>query len=189
MLRFSRGVTEQCVFGEVGHLIDTWWIQLRMRILTMSRLTFCTEWRGQVASTGPVPIVRLVYGGFLPHAKLEIRSSHFPLSVARTQNGRIIISVAFCANRKSLESFELRLHQPNCYIIRDNTLKSLIYLVNFVPQNCKDHVINYSIASILHECISPRNAKGKTKGNKNKSATSKETIFNFFRAFEKNTFL
>lgn len=50
-------------------------------------------------------------------------------------------------------------------------------------------MINYSIASILHECISPRNAKGKTKGNKNKSATSKETIFNFFRAFEKNTFL
>ncbi|XP_031364979.1 cytosolic carboxypeptidase 1-like isoform X4 [Apis dorsata] len=38
-------------------------------------------------------------------------------------------------------------------------------------ENCKDHVINYSIASILHECISPRNAKGKTKGNKNKSAT------------------
>ncbi|XP_043794374.1 cytosolic carboxypeptidase 1-like isoform X5 [Apis laboriosa] len=38
-------------------------------------------------------------------------------------------------------------------------------------ENCKDHVINYSIASILHECISTRNAKGKTKGNKNKSAT------------------
>ncbi|XP_043591369.1 cytosolic carboxypeptidase 1-like isoform X1 [Bombus pyrosoma] len=38
-------------------------------------------------------------------------------------------------------------------------------------ENCKDHVINCSIASILHECISPRVAKGKTKGNKNKSAT------------------
>lgn len=41
-------------------------------------------WLGRI--NGPVPIVRLVYGGFLPHAKLEIRSSHFPLSVARTQN-------------------------------------------------------------------------------------------------------
>ncbi|XP_017875220.1 cytosolic carboxypeptidase 1-like isoform X2 [Ceratina calcarata] len=38
-------------------------------------------------------------------------------------------------------------------------------------ENCKDHVINCSIASILHECISLRAAKGKTKGNKNKSAT------------------
>ncbi|XP_015435460.1 PREDICTED: cytosolic carboxypeptidase 1-like isoform X3 [Dufourea novaeangliae] len=38
-------------------------------------------------------------------------------------------------------------------------------------ENCKDHVVNYSIAGILHECISPRIAKGKTKGNKNKSAT------------------
>ncbi|KOC68252.1 Cytosolic carboxypeptidase 1 [Habropoda laboriosa] len=38
-------------------------------------------------------------------------------------------------------------------------------------ENCKDHVINCSIASILHECISPRVAKGKTKGSKNKSAT------------------
>ncbi|XP_043526563.1 cytosolic carboxypeptidase 1-like isoform X4 [Frieseomelitta varia] len=38
-------------------------------------------------------------------------------------------------------------------------------------ENCKDHVINCSIASILHECISPRVARGKTKGNKNKSAT------------------
>lgn len=38
-------------------------------------------------------------------------------------------------------------------------------------ENCKDHVINCSIASILHECISLRAAKGKNKGNKNKSAT------------------
>ncbi|XP_034173471.2 cytosolic carboxypeptidase 1 isoform X4 [Osmia lignaria lignaria] len=38
-------------------------------------------------------------------------------------------------------------------------------------ENCKDHVINCSIASILHECVSPRFPKGKSKGNKNKSAT------------------
>ncbi|XP_076751692.1 cytosolic carboxypeptidase 1 isoform X2 [Xylocopa sonorina] len=38
-------------------------------------------------------------------------------------------------------------------------------------ENCKDHVINCSVASILHECISLRVAKGRTKGNKNKSAT------------------
>ncbi|XP_076245473.1 cytosolic carboxypeptidase 1 isoform X2 [Calliopsis andreniformis] len=38
-------------------------------------------------------------------------------------------------------------------------------------ENCKDHVINCSIAGILHECISPRASKGKMKGNKNKSAT------------------
>ncbi|XP_076221062.1 cytosolic carboxypeptidase 1 isoform X2 [Nomia melanderi] len=38
-------------------------------------------------------------------------------------------------------------------------------------KNCKDHVINYSIASILRECISYRIPKAKNKGNNNKSAT------------------
>ncbi|XP_078049658.1 cytosolic carboxypeptidase 1 isoform X2 [Augochlora pura] len=39
-------------------------------------------------------------------------------------------------------------------------------------KNCKDHAINYSIASILHECIASRIPKGKTKGPKNKSTKS-----------------
>ncbi|XP_012141750.1 cytosolic carboxypeptidase 1 isoform X3 [Megachile rotundata] len=38
-------------------------------------------------------------------------------------------------------------------------------------ENCKDHVINCSIASIIHECVSPRVPKGKSKGMKNKSVT------------------
>ncbi|XP_011867871.1 PREDICTED: cytosolic carboxypeptidase 1-like isoform X4 [Vollenhovia emeryi] len=40
-------------------------------------------------------------------------------------------------------------------------------------ENCKDHVANYSVTGILHECISPRVTKGKSKerGSKNKSAT------------------
>ncbi|XP_018402970.1 PREDICTED: cytosolic carboxypeptidase 1-like [Cyphomyrmex costatus] len=40
-------------------------------------------------------------------------------------------------------------------------------------ENCKDHVANCSIAGILHECISPRIIKGKSKerGSKNRSAT------------------
>ncbi|XP_014480717.1 PREDICTED: cytosolic carboxypeptidase 1-like isoform X2 [Dinoponera quadriceps] len=40
-------------------------------------------------------------------------------------------------------------------------------------ENCKDHVADCSIAGILHECISPRasRSKSKKKGSKNKSAT------------------
>ncbi|XP_018303936.1 cytosolic carboxypeptidase 1 isoform X2 [Mycetomoellerius zeteki] len=40
-------------------------------------------------------------------------------------------------------------------------------------ENCKDHVANCSIAGILHECISPRIIKGKSKerGSKNRNAT------------------
>ncbi|XP_071627062.1 cytosolic carboxypeptidase 1 isoform X2 [Temnothorax longispinosus] len=40
-------------------------------------------------------------------------------------------------------------------------------------ENCKDHVANCSVTSILHECISPRVTKGKSKerGSKNRSAT------------------
>ncbi|XP_029156275.1 cytosolic carboxypeptidase 1-like isoform X2 [Nylanderia fulva] len=40
-------------------------------------------------------------------------------------------------------------------------------------ENCKDHVANCSITGILHECISPRVTKGKSKekASKNKSTT------------------
>ncbi|XP_076668158.1 cytosolic carboxypeptidase 1 isoform X3 [Andrena cerasifolii] len=44
-------------------------------------------------------------------------------------------------------------------------------------ENCKDHVIDCTIAGILHECISPRAVKGKIKGNKNKSATSNSNFY------------
>ncbi|XP_046827934.1 cytosolic carboxypeptidase 1-like isoform X2 [Vespa crabro] len=38
-------------------------------------------------------------------------------------------------------------------------------------ENSKDYVLNCSITGILHECISPKMTKGKSKGNKNKNAT------------------
>ncbi|XP_054005382.1 cytosolic carboxypeptidase 1-like isoform X2 [Hylaeus anthracinus] len=62
--------------------------------------------------------------------------------------------------------------------IRERTLEKLwrknsgameIFIATL--ENCKDHVINYSVACIIHECISPRFTRGKSKGNKNKSAT------------------
>ncbi|XP_011339802.2 cytosolic carboxypeptidase 1 isoform X2 [Ooceraea biroi] len=43
-----------------------------------------------------------------------------------------------------------------------------------ILENCKDHVANCSIASILRECVSPRMTKGKgpkDKGSKNKNTT------------------
>ncbi|XP_076379521.1 cytosolic carboxypeptidase 1 isoform X2 [Megalopta genalis] len=63
--------------------------------------------------------------------------------------------------------------------VRDRTLEKLwrknsrameIFVATL--KNCKDHAINYSIASILHECIASRIPKGKTKGPKNKSTKS-----------------
>ncbi|XP_076178312.1 cytosolic carboxypeptidase 1 isoform X2 [Ptiloglossa arizonensis] len=62
--------------------------------------------------------------------------------------------------------------------IRERTLEKLwrknsgameIFITTL--ENCKDHMINYSIACIIHECISPRFTRGKSKGNKTKSAT------------------
>lgn len=103
----------------------------------------------------------------------SMQNSFVPFSVKRCTHAeqRIIISVAFCANRKSLDRSSLvYTSRLTLYIIRDTLKSNLFHKLCF--QNCKDHVINYSIACILHECISPRNAKGKTKGNKNKSATS-----------------
>ncbi|KAF7391837.1 hypothetical protein HZH68_011380 [Vespula germanica] len=38
-------------------------------------------------------------------------------------------------------------------------------------ENSKDYMLNCSIAGILHECISPKITKGKSKGSKNKNAT------------------
>ncbi|XP_018043707.1 PREDICTED: cytosolic carboxypeptidase 1-like [Atta colombica] len=64
--------------------------------------------------------------------------------------------------------------------IRERTLEKL-WLKNsgamesfiMTLENCKDYVANCSIAGILHECISPRMIKGKSKerGSKNRSAT------------------
>ncbi|XP_018377160.1 PREDICTED: cytosolic carboxypeptidase 1-like isoform X2 [Trachymyrmex cornetzi] len=64
--------------------------------------------------------------------------------------------------------------------IRERTLEKL-WLKNsgamesfiMTLENCKDHVANCSIAGILHECISPRMIKGKSKerGSKNRNAT------------------
>ena len=88
---------------------------------------------------------------------------------------RLIISVAFSARIGYLSiAFPFdNYDDPRCMkCIRGGTVRLVC------SQNCKDHVINCSIASILHECISPRVARGKTKGNKNKSATSKLQISN-----------
>ncbi|XP_076636128.1 cytosolic carboxypeptidase 1 isoform X2 [Colletes latitarsis] len=63
--------------------------------------------------------------------------------------------------------------------IRERTLEKLwrknsgameIFIATL--ENCKDHVINYSIACIIHKCISPTYTRAKSKGNKNKSATN-----------------
>ncbi|XP_039308179.1 cytosolic carboxypeptidase 1 isoform X8 [Solenopsis invicta] len=64
--------------------------------------------------------------------------------------------------------------------IRERTLEKLwrknsgtMELFIMTLENCKDHVANCSIIGILHECISPRvtRCKSKERGSKNKSAT------------------
>ncbi|XP_011632077.1 cytosolic carboxypeptidase 1-like isoform X2 [Pogonomyrmex barbatus] len=64
--------------------------------------------------------------------------------------------------------------------IRERTLETLWRknsgaMESFIMalENCKDHVANCSIAGILHECISPRVTKSKSKerGSKNKNTT------------------
>ncbi|XP_032686214.1 cytosolic carboxypeptidase 1-like isoform X3 [Odontomachus brunneus] len=64
--------------------------------------------------------------------------------------------------------------------MRERTLEKLWHknsgaMESFIValENCKDYVADCSIAGILHECISPRASKSKSKkkGSKNKSAT------------------
>ncbi|KAG7201176.1 hypothetical protein KM043_003967 [Ampulex compressa] len=61
--------------------------------------------------------------------------------------------------------------------VRERTLEKLwrknsgameIFITSL--ENSKDHVANCSIAGILHECISPRVTKGKSKGSKGSSS-------------------
>ncbi|XP_011693107.1 PREDICTED: cytosolic carboxypeptidase 1-like isoform X2 [Wasmannia auropunctata] len=66
--------------------------------------------------------------------------------------------------------------------IRERTLEKLWrknsgVMESFIMtlENCKDNVANCSIAGILHECISPRMIKGKSKerGSKNRNASTR----------------
>lgn len=137
-------------------------------------------WLGRISRLGPHCLS--CRRGSPRHAKLEIRSFHFPLSVARTQHrNNYPRGLSRASNiSRSFRSFERlpprrRSDTRPPWIAQGNLSRRIIRLL----QTCKDHAINCSIASILHECISPRVTKGKPKGNKNKSATSKAN----FQAF------
>ncbi|XP_048513203.1 cytosolic carboxypeptidase 1-like isoform X2 [Athalia rosae] len=95
-------------------------------------------------------IEKLRIGSFKPQEGVETLRS-----IAGKIHGRVT-----SPDRRTRERILEKLWRKNLNIIE---------IFVRILESCKDHIVNCSIAGILHECISPRIGKTKSKGCKNRN--------------------